>query len=63
MRKAGVDKSVRMSITGHAIKDMDDRYNKVDEKDKHQAIRKLEDFRSKYLQNVSKMPFGRKEAL
>ena len=63
MRKAGVDKSVRMSITGHAIKDIDDSYNKVDEKDKHQAIRKLEDFRSKCLQNVSKMPFGRKEAL
>ncbi|MFC1494649.1 tyrosine-type recombinase/integrase, partial [Thermodesulfobacteriota bacterium] len=52
MRKAGVDKSVRMSITGHAIKDMDDRYNKVDEEDQHQAIKKLEAYRLNVRQNV-----------
>ena len=46
MRKAGVSKSVRMSITGHSIRDMDDRYNKIDNADKHEAIRKLEAFRN-----------------
>ena len=52
MRKAGVEKSVRMSITGHAIRDMDDRYNKVDDSDKHKAIEKLETFRASVRQNV-----------
>ena len=45
-RKAGIAKSVRMSITGHSPKDMDDRYNRVDDKDKLHAIKKLETFRS-----------------
>jgi len=45
MRKAEVSKSVRMSITGHAPKDMDDRYNKVDDQDKLLAIRQLEAYR------------------
>jgi integrase len=54
MRKAGVQKSVRMSITGHAPKDMDDRYNRVDDKDRLEAISKLESYRSckMKLQNV-----------
>jgi hypothetical protein len=45
MRKAGVSKSVRMSITGHAPKDMDDRYNRVDDSDKRTAVRRLEEYR------------------
>ena len=45
MRKAGVQKSVGMSITGHAPKDMDDRYNRVDDEDKLEAIKELEAFR------------------
>ena len=32
---------------------MDDRYNKVDEEDKHQAIKKLKEFRSSVRQNLS----------
>jgi integrase len=44
MRRAGVSKSVRMSITGHAPKDMDDRYNKVDVDDQQKGIKKLELF-------------------
>lgn len=44
MRKAGVSKSVRMSITGHAPKDMDDRYNKVDIDDQKKGIKTLEVF-------------------
>jgi integrase len=45
-RKAGVDRTVRMAITGHAIKDMDQRYDVVDLVDLHQAIKKLETFRA-----------------
>ncbi len=45
MRKAGVSKSVRMSITGHAARDMDDRYNRVDDSDKLLAVRRLEEYR------------------
>jgi len=53
MRKAGVSKSVRMSITGHAPKDMDDRYNKVDIQDQHEAIKKLEVFFRNVTQSVN----------
>ncbi len=52
MRKAGAEKSVRSSITGHATKDMDDRYNRVDNKDKHETIRKLETFHQSARQTV-----------
>jgi len=52
MRKAGVSKSVRMSITGHAPKDMDDRYNRVDIQDQHEAMKKLEVFFRDVTQNV-----------
>ena len=52
MRKAGVSKSVRMSITGHSPKDMDDRYNRVDDEDKHEAVRQLEVFRASVRQNI-----------
>ena len=46
MRRAGVDRTVRMSITGHAISDMDQRYDVVDDADKLDAIRKLEIYRN-----------------
>jgi hypothetical protein len=35
-----------MAITGHAIRDMNDRYDTVDDGDKLQAIRMLEKFRN-----------------
>jgi hypothetical protein len=35
-----------MAITGHAIKDMDQRYDVVDDADKMLAIRKLENYRA-----------------
>ena len=44
MRKAGVSKSVRMSITGHAPKDIDDRYNTVDIDDQKKGVKTLEVF-------------------
>ena len=53
MRKAGVSKSVRMSITGHAPKDMDDRYNKISLEDQHEAVKKLEVFFRNVTQNVT----------
>lgn len=53
MRKAGVSKSVRMSITGHAPKDMDDRYNKISLEDQHEAVKRLEVFFLNVTQNVT----------
>jgi integrase len=45
MLRAGVDRTVRMAITGHAITDMDQRYDVVEDADKA-AIRQLEAYRS-----------------
>jgi hypothetical protein len=39
--------SVRSSITGHSVKDMDDRYNRVDDEDKREAIGKFRSFSAK----------------
>ena len=55
MRKAGVSKSVRMSITGHAPKDMDDRYNRVDDNDKLKAVSQLEADRESVSQESQKI--------
>lgn len=44
MRKAGVQESVIMAITGHSTREMFDRYNTVDEEDTKSALRKLESF-------------------
>lgn len=38
MRKAGVPESLIMNITGHATREMFDRYNTIDTDDAHQAI-------------------------
>jgi integrase len=45
MRRAGVPRTVTMAITGHAIKDMNQRYDTVDDQDKLTAIRQLESYR------------------
>ena len=47
MRKAGVQESVIMAITGHSTREMFDRYNNVDEEDTRNAIDQL----GGYLQN------------
>ena len=44
MRKAGVQESVIMDITGHSTREMFDRYNSIDEGDAHTAIGKLEGY-------------------
>jgi len=50
MRKAGVAESVIMAITGHSTREMFDRYNTVDDRDKRQAVDQLEVF----FENVSR---------
>lgn len=44
MRKAGVQESVIMDITGHASRDMFDRYNTVDEDDTRKAVDQFSGF-------------------
>ena len=44
MRKAGVDKSVIMELTGHSTDSMFQRYNEIDGDDRKLAMRKLEGF-------------------
>ncbi len=44
MRKAGAHDTVTMDITGHATTEMFDRYNTVDEKEKAEAVKKMEQY-------------------
>ena len=44
MRKAGISESVVMSITGHSTREMFDRYNTIDKRDKKKAVDQLEVF-------------------
>ena len=44
MRKAGVQDSVIMEITGHSTRQMFDRYNTVDSVDKKEAIERFVGF-------------------
>ena len=44
MRKAGVQESVIMEITGHSTREMFDRYNTIDEEDAQKAVNQLEVF-------------------
>lgn len=53
MRKAGVDESVIMAITGHSTREMFDRYNTVDMDDTREAVNKLEVFFRNVTQNVT----------
>lgn len=53
MRTAGVPESVIMEITGHATREMFDRYNTVDELDKRQAVEKMCGFLQKCCQSVA----------
>jgi len=46
------------STKGHAPKDMDDRYNKVDDQDKHDAICLLEGFQKSIDQEPSSKEEG-----
>jgi integrase len=48
MRKAGVAQSVIMTITGHSMREMFDRYNSVDRDDQTLAIDRMQ----QYLQNL-----------
>ena len=44
MRKAGVQESVIMAITGHSTREMFDRYNTIDREDTRNAVNQLEVF-------------------
>ncbi|MFC1876681.1 tyrosine-type recombinase/integrase [Thermodesulfobacteriota bacterium] len=44
MRKAGVQESVIMDITGHTTREMFDRYNTVDKEDRQNALEMLQKF-------------------
>ena len=43
-RKAGIDRSVIMKLTGHKTLSMFTRYNTVDQADAEEAMRRLESF-------------------
>ncbi len=43
MRRAGADRTVTMAITGHAITDMNQRYDVIEDSDKQKAITKARD--------------------
>lgn len=69
MRRAGVQESVIMDITGHSTREMFDRYNTVDEADAKKASKTLEVFLASVDQTVdqeknhtrkSKLPNGQK---
>jgi integrase len=51
MRKAGIGDLVAMAITGHATREMHDRYNRIDREDIRQAADRLEGF----FQNVDQI--------
>ena len=53
MRKAGVQESVIMEITGHSTREMFDRYNTVDEEDTRKAVNQLEEFFESVNQTVN----------
>jgi integrase len=44
MRKAGVQESVIMEVTGHSTREMFDRYNTIDDDDTRKAINEFETF-------------------
>ena len=44
MRKAGVQESVIMDVTGHSTREMFDRYNTIDEDDTRKAVDQLSAF-------------------
>ena len=54
MRKAGIQESVIMEITGHSTREMFDRYNRIDEDDARKAVNQFERFIESVNQTVNK---------
>ena len=52
MRRAGVPRTVTKSIMGHAIRDMNERYDTVEDWEKLDAIGRLETYRRNVDQTV-----------
>jgi len=53
MRRAGVPRTVTMSVTGHAIKDMNERYDTVEDWEKLEGVEKLRAYRNSVRHSVS----------
>ena len=62
MRKAGVDKSVIMKITGHSSEEMFNRYNTVDAEDAREAVDQLQAYLANVDQNVDQPDFSKKRS-
>lgn len=58
MRKAGVDKTVIMKITGHSSEEMFNRYNTVDAEDARQAVDRLQTYLANVDQTVDQTSFS-----
>jgi integrase len=58
MRKAGVNESVIMAITGHSTRAMFDGYKTVDSDDKQQAVDQMQSFLANVDQTVDQGGFG-----
>ena len=54
-RRAGIQESVIMKITGHATREMFDRYNSIDKEDGEKAVKKLDNFLNLKSANVARM--------
>jgi len=57
MRKAHVERTVTMAITGHAIMDMNERYDTVDLQDKLEGVKRLEAWRKNIRQTLDEPGF------
>ena len=60
MRKAGVQESVIMQITGHSTREMFDRYNTIDMDDARDAMKKFRGFLANVDQNVDQVAISGK---
>jgi integrase len=52
MRKAGVDRSVIMELTGHSTDSMFHRYNEIDSDDRRKAMSKFDEFLQKEQEKI-----------
>ena len=63
MRKAGVQESVIMEITGHSTREMFDRYNNIDEDDAHKAMAQFEGYFSNVDHSVDQVANLKKKTI
>ncbi|MFC1824496.1 integrase [Thermodesulfobacteriota bacterium] len=61
MRKAGIQESVIMAITGHSTREMFDRYNTIDEEDTRKAVDQLQGYFRNVDQTVDQVDKNEKQ--